>query len=36
MSYDLTIDVIYDKDEQSHSIYELKPGGRYLLKQKSG
>ena len=32
MSYDLTIDVIYDKDEQSHSIYELKPGETVFVK----
>ena len=32
VSYDLTIDVIYDKDEQSHSIYELKPGETVFVK----
>lgn len=32
VSYDLTIDVIYDKDEQSHTIYELKPGETVFVK----
>ena len=32
VSYDLTIDVIYDKEEKTHPIYELKPGETVFVK----